>query len=1570
MKYQEYKQKMEKISKVLNVLYRFRFPIGGAIIAIIAGSLTLTGLSGKAQNVILESTELVYGQSVTAYGKSIFGDAEIEYSKVNEDNWSSEAPYRAGNYKARGKSKNGFGQITYTDAVDFSIAPKPLDVSLTATTITYGEELSYTSKVLKDRGDRIESINFTYGEEFDQADPFGTKDYFETKVKYDVGSVKIVDINNEDVTYCYDLNVSDLDLKVKKRQLKLVSSSTKKEYDGSPLTNENYYISNDTSLASGDEISFTPTSITEIGSVNINNNVTIMHGDKNRTKFYSVVWDAPGTLTIVKRKLTISTNDINRPYNGHILSDSTNNSDDRLEYTQTGLLTELGHQIKDVAFASQGAFRPIQASPNAINSYAIVDEHGNDVKDYYEVNIQEGTINITAVPLTITYERKERLYDFTDDPLEAGITYEGLLEDDKIEYTLTGQYSTTQYSESPLDYFTCSSYSMSNPNLGADVTDCYDVSFANEYGYVFIKKFPLTITTNSINTTYDGTLFSSTSDNPERKLSYEQTGLLEGHELSVSFNYESQMFVNADNTFSYNIIDTATSEDVTHLYMLTSDFGHITTNKRDVSVTFDSGEWVYDGAPHLADHYEVEGLADGDTIEFTSDFPAVSAYSSTPYVNSRSFYISRGGSPVDEFYNTPVIHSGTLTINRKELTISYTVPESKTYDAEPIPISPSDVTIEGLDTGTFTYDLSLNYGSIERWIDGGYDIRISNLEIYHKDDIYHENPLTDNFSFKYVFNAQETKVISANNLLLGHVDIYKRPLHISSKTLEKKYDGLPLYSDSDGVAYIYEESELLSAKGHFLELASRSEQTLVGSTTNNITVRVLDSSYNDVSDCYDMTGIYMTVGQLIVTENDSLVITFTNIVSSEYTGNNQVADPTNEATNLGVGDEIDVAYKPVWRAGEYSIDDCFNINILRDGKTRNVNNCYKDITIVGGPFVINKFSLDIYMNDITRGLDSGNLPSANNNRSISRAIPSTDTLNLQYPSNAVDLVEEGIYPTPSYTITNKAGTEDRLANYDIHLHDGIAHVELIDLNLSIVHQYPLSYTGNVIYPNVSYLWNRPTDILDYYNVELVGLECSIDGELKDPGTYTVTAINTGNIRVVRKYTQEDVTPYFNLNFGSLTGSIVISKAKIEIKELEFNKSYDGKEIFTGYEGSFFNNSHHIELVNPGAQSITRPGTITNVINDVSDVVVKDGQGNDVTYLYEIIIDSSVLGQTIRTTVTPCNIEIITPSYTKSFDGKPFDKDVINNSSMERYIYAYYDFNNSYYGDAALTYDNHVYDFDVDADYYIMLSTGDTVFCKCPVYTNYHVQTVSHEVDIQILDSDGNDISDCYNLTTNFGTLRINQLQYSYSPKANNKTYNGTSYTTIDSLTDTTKKFIDFNKDALPDTLLQYLSTHPDDFYAMLLAGETAFMAGSYTDTPVFVFMYNNEDIVGLGDILFIGGNVSSNVSKKNLTINNMPNQTACLDFDRFTCASEKLQISPWASGDQIYIGDEPFDKNKKNYIAIPDMSEIKVYTEADLALIINESIIHIYRTVNGVTYDVTSCYNITFEYYEITVMLA
>ena len=123
--YDSYLNKIKKVLKVKNTVFKYRVPI------LIAVSLSMASLFGflfskgaVVQNVeVLD--EIVYGEDYTIQeAKVLFGDAEYQYAPEGSETWSKEYPRTPGTYKVRTVSKGGFGNIIYGKEVEFTIKPK------------------------------------------------------------------------------------------------------------------------------------------------------------------------------------------------------------------------------------------------------------------------------------------------------------------------------------------------------------------------------------------------------------------------------------------------------------------------------------------------------------------------------------------------------------------------------------------------------------------------------------------------------------------------------------------------------------------------------------------------------------------------------------------------------------------------------------------------------------------------------------------------------------------------------------------------------------------------------------------------------------------------------------------------------------------------------------------------------------------------------------------------------------------------------------------------------------------------------------------------------------------------------------------------------------------------------------------------------------------------------------------------------------------------------------------------------------------------------------------------------
>jgi hypothetical protein len=253
--------------------------------------------------------------------------------------------------------------------------------------------------------------------------------------------------------------------------------------------------------------------------------------------------------------------------------------------------------------------------------------------------------------------------------------------------------------------------------------------------------------------------------------------------------------------------------------------------------------------------------------------------------------------------------------------------------------------------------------------------------------------------------------------------------------------------------------------------------------------------------------------------------------------------------------------------------------------------------------------------------------------------------------------------------------------------------------------------------------------------------------------------------------------------------------------------------------------------------------------------------------------------------------------------------------------------------------------------------------------------VSNEVDtveFSIKDKDGNDMSKNYNIKYELGTLSIKPLELTYSPYSTTGTYNGQAIYQYDDLTKKSgsyKHILRINRDAAGNCDILFELLDKDGLYAYIQGGADSFLAGKHYTLPTIVMMLNGQNLVALGDVVFTNNNtVTTTISKRSLNIHNETINTFSDDFNPY--APEQLFIENLVSGDVVYIGSEKWEKNKMDYEIIPNMEnwgeEDVVFGPEYFSQYVNQSTVHIYRTVSGVQYDVTSCYNISFTWYNVT----
>ena len=342
-----------------------------------------------------------------------------------------------------------------------------------------------------------------------------------------------------------------------------------------------------------------------------------------------------GSLEIKKIDLNVSSNSVDRVYNGLPLTSETN-GELHLNYDKSKILSNLGHHVES-SFIYENRFDCLH-SDNRFN-FKILDSGNNDITDkYYNVSRSFGYLEITPKPLKIEVFNKQKIYDGTALQVDmSDISVDGLVDTDT--FILDNANSVIMPTlDNPVKELI--DYRIIHSN-GADVLSNYDIDFST--GYYKVDKIKIEISTNSISSSYDGRLFSDSANDETHKLKseieYVNSGLLEGHELRTSFInnnfYVTPDGTNVENRLDYAIYEKGTALEVENwqdIYDIKTYFGWLKVSKQNLSVSATS-ERVYGDGTLTLDDLNVTGLIDDiDQISFSGSIfedPDAVATSST-----------------------------------------------------------------------------------------------------------------------------------------------------------------------------------------------------------------------------------------------------------------------------------------------------------------------------------------------------------------------------------------------------------------------------------------------------------------------------------------------------------------------------------------------------------------------------------------------------------------------------------------------------------------------------------------------------------------------------------------------------------------------------------------------------------------------------------------------------------------------------------------------------------------------------------------------------------------------------
>lgn len=569
-------------------------------------------------------------------------------------------------------------------------------------------------------------------------------------------------------------------------------------------------------------------------------------------------------VTVKKRSITISTSSFLKVY------DSTPLESDGAWKLEEGSLAS-GDSAE---FRIGGSITEVGEIPNSVIYTHITNADGKNVSDCYEIIAREGTIKVVKGRVTLRVNDLTRVYNGTGQTPERVTVDSGTLYDGDRLGSVVYSGSGTDVGEYLLGL---RSYAIMNGER--DVTDDYIIDVIE--GTLTITPIELKIKTSTDTFVYNGKDYSGSFSLVDGEVAY-------NHTLSLVSKTERVRVGNVENVCTVAVLD-AEGNDVTKNYRIEYDYGTLSVTPAKLKLKFEDTYSEYIGETPTVCKYSIVygGLASGDLLQCApkNEMIDVGEYKNEFIIS----VIHSSGIDVTDCYEIDA-EFGSLYIQQKRITV---VVESQSfiYDGTEKTYHSIKTSIGALPDGhmitNVKYLSSLTKPAlIENKIEK--DVRIINAE---------GRDVTHNFHISYDF---------------GILEVVKRGITVTSKLLEKVYDGIPLVYN-EGFTYEVQEFGIGGADknrrgllaGHTLQGNTDGySRTDCGTTVIKVKdFKIYDENGEDVTYCYNISEKY---GTLRVTNRRIKIITAT--ASKLYDGTPLTDDSyTVEHDGPAAGEFLDFA---------------------------------------------------------------------------------------------------------------------------------------------------------------------------------------------------------------------------------------------------------------------------------------------------------------------------------------------------------------------------------------------------------------------------------------------------------------------------------------------------------------------------------------------------------------------------------------------------------------------------------------------------------------------------------------
>jgi hypothetical protein len=639
-------------------------------------------------------------------------------------------------------------------------------------------------------------------------------------------AIKILNVDGDDVTHLYRINLTTETLLVTKRPLIVRSNSISKGYDGLPFLDDefSYEIVSGTLLPDHQvEVLYSKKGLFQAMEVFNEISISVLdEGQSTVNEYYDISY-VFGTLTIETRPLSVRSASADKTFDGLPLSAP--------EYEIIAGELATGDTIEGVC---DQTILTTGFIPNTCE-FSILHPSGIDVTSSYLLNPIIGSLMIAARTVSLQILPKTAIYngeslegdDILFDEAQLVDGHEFILDDWTRVFNVGTYNNVIQWRI--LD------------EEGIPVSQQYQMNISGDENALTIQKRPLTLTTKTLTQTYNGTpLTVMTSTDNSDKFDVIDGDLALGDRITVA-SATSLTNVGQVNNMVEVVIRNGNNQVVTSNYDLNINPGTLTVEPYQyISITTNNQEKIYDDQPLItssANAYTISpSLFPGDyisNIRISSD--QIEVGSGPIQVDPDSIVIRNSRNEIiNQNYELIIVaNQGQLQVNPRPYEIRINS-QTKIYDDTPLLSNQSYSVLRG--TLVNGHQLQITSGStppVQLRNPGGPVATSTIAKIFRG-----EKDVTSN----YQFYLEE-----------GTLTVNRRPITIVSNGGSKTYDGTALnFTATAGI----KSTSLPLVTGHvlvttFLE-GGRRPINVSDSYTNHFVSRIIDTNNlnEDVSDRY------------------------------------------------------------------------------------------------------------------------------------------------------------------------------------------------------------------------------------------------------------------------------------------------------------------------------------------------------------------------------------------------------------------------------------------------------------------------------------------------------------------------------------------------------------------------------------------------------------------------------------------------------------------------------------------------------------------------------------------------